>query len=126
MNKERLLALAELLREVDSENPMAFNMATWGASLSYEVRNKGAQFKIASCNTVGCIAGWAATLACLDPDYEATNYPTKDLATDYLDLTDEIQWALFTPAGYEYGAIRAGMAADVVENLAETGKVEWR
>ena len=127
MNKERLLALAELLREVDSDNPQAFNMAVWGASLRYEVKSKGERFQVVSCGTVGCIAGWAAALAHLDPDYEPTTNHTQGMAIDYLDLAEHIHWALFTPspARSDYSVIRAGMAADVVERLAETGRVEW-
>ena len=125
INRGRLLALAELLRQVESENPSAFNMDTWGASLRYAIRSQGQQFTVASCDTAGCIAGWAAALAHLDPDYEATSTHTQDTAIAYLDLPDELHYRLFTPAGCQYSAIRAGMAADVVEKLAETGKVEW-
>lgn len=79
-----------------------------------------------TCNTVGCIGGWAAAFAKEDGDYSLSR---RSAAQNWLGITLIQDTALFTPMGWhspehakEYTPQRA---ARVLRHLAATGNVDW-
>ena len=83
--------------------------------------------KIDHCGSSGCIAGWAVLILGDGP----TGQVVSEYAQSLLGLDDNVASQLFVPEGstmhrdMTYGDVSAGMAADVLMHLAETGKVDW-
>ena len=141
MNVENINKLADTLEEVHEKNQELFDMGNWGDEMWKEVlRNMRTALKpvevegialddkIEHCGTSGCIAGWAVLLLGDGPpgNREMSNY-----AADLLGLDDDrVAGNLFTPGsdqlgGMSYGDITAGMAAEVLRDLAMTGEANW-
>lgn len=115
MNKERILALADLIEKqphVKLNEAPGFNMSDY--------RHK--------CGTPACIAGWAAEIS-EENSFNGTNY----LAEKYLELDRITAKMLFAPhfiAGYHkawksWNDITPQQAATTLRKLVETGEVDW-
>ena len=112
MNKERILALADLI-EVQ---PKAGYFAEGGFNMGAYVH---------SCGTPACIAGWAVSLFDEVTDVEGHCYQigkaVHDRAKSLLGLTYGQADTLFR----EYTANDPKIAARVLRELAETNEVNW-
>lgn len=123
MNKERILALADLIERQPFANefdaPEGFGMVSAEHA----------------CGTPSCIAGWAYWEAQGRPQIINTDY---QVAAEYLGLAPpETSWIespadrLFFPGHPDANVHRAGwnatpaQAATVLRHLAETGEVNW-
>lgn len=120
MNINRLLELAtaiELMPHTDAANPFGrdteplkgFNMGVW------------------RCGSVGCIGGWTNYLY-PPADGRSTSFD----AASQLGLDDVTADELFFPgeaAGWngrwDYTDVTPAMAATVIRNLVDTGRVDW-
>lgn len=126
MNKERILALADLIEvqpHTTFEAEIGFSMDNWSHS----------------CGTPSCIAGWACAM---EKPIDARPISERSLwhARDYLGLSAEQADALFEPDLRDdeqredndhlavtdlWDAITPSQAADTLRRLAETGEVVW-
>lgn len=91
MNKENMLELADFLETIDGEQ---FNMYHW-LLVNRLLDNPSKEFNPYDCNTVGCIAGWAALL---ENNLKLTNLETSDvsvIAKNWLGLTAIEAYNLF-------------------------------
>lgn len=88
------------------------------------------------CNTVACIAGYAALLATAESGKRIdAEQPLKAVAGVWLGLAYKQMTNLFTPAyggepggmptGYFYSDVTPQIAAHVCEHLRDTGEVDW-
>ena len=121
MNIPNLRALEAKLREPDTEDH--FDMGSW---LSDDDNNVSIAESIQDCGTVACIAGFATLLA--DPKLLSgeANLEARNIAQDWLELTDDEAFDLFSPTNIgDYYEITAAEAADVIANLITTGEVVW-
>lgn len=125
MNKERILALADLI-EKQPHTPV---QAESGFNMADLVRE---------CGTPACIAGWAAweeegrPAAVSAPD---TGWCLERKAQQYLGLApsgeaelSDTAYSLFYPEGDQvgfYDEITPAQAAACLRHLAETGEVDW-
>jgi hypothetical protein len=116
VNKERILALADLIEQ----QPHADKEASEGFTMSSITHD---------CGTPACIAGWAA--------WEAVGRKNGDLydfdldiegkARDFLGISPTKADALFYPYEFKaYGEITPSEAAATLRRLAETGQVDWQ
>ena len=141
MNVENINKLATALEKVEWLGGQLFDMGDWGTNMwhnvlgSMGIRLDGVEIqgitlddKITHCGTTGCIAGWAILVL---GDGSLGTHGSSDYATDLLGLEDrDVANSLFTPASYDldelgYPDITAGMAAEVLRDLAKTGEVNW-
>ena len=149
MNVENINKLADTLEEVHKINKNLFDMGNWGDEMWLNVlRNMGinpvdyryeaseeedatvikADDRIEHCGTSGCIAGWAILVL---GDGPPGTRSMSDYAADLLGLDDDrIAGNLFTPGSEQLGYlgyqdINAGMAAEVLRELAQTGEANW-
>lgn len=116
MNKERILALADLIEKqphVDYSANFGFNMEDYRHD----------------CGTPSCIAGWATALA---HGLNEGNTPIEGsahcTAVAFLSINSQDGMELFQPRGIhpdEWGNITPAHAAFTLRHLAETGKVDW-
>lgn len=111
MNKDRILALADLIEKqphTSEYDPAGFTMDNW----------------VHSCGTPACIAGWAAWQASGE---QKTINPevVEDSAAAFLGISYSDGRRLFTPRA-EWKAITPAIAASTLRRFAETGEVEWR
>jgi hypothetical protein len=116
MNKERVLALAELIES----QPL---VDTW---CSGEVHGFNMNREAHICGTPSCILGWAAWEQRGRPDRVEKN--TDRLYTDaqeYLGLDDGSIGRLCYPDEVIYGEVTPAMAGETLRKLAETGEVDW-
>ena len=147
MNTDNINKTIAVLKEVsrlERTHGRLFDMNDWGRDLP--ITGSWLQASI-SCNTAGCIAGWAC-VACdtglppFVPDMDPF-VPEEDilgLATEYLELPDDLALDLFTPEISEkhfpgipftyaedlYRLITAEDAINVLEILRGTGEVRWK
>ena len=92
MNKENMLELAELLESIPDEQ---FNMDHWLLNNDPFNRFEEREFDPHNCNTVGCIAGWAALL---ESDFKRTLgevFKVSEIAKNWLGLTSIEAYNLF-------------------------------
>lgn len=87
---------------------------------------------INECGTVACIAGHAAILINPDANLDHIERNARNIASKYLGLKNEdMETQLFHGIGYngrqsaDWSKITASIAADVLDNLADTGEVVW-
>lgn len=125
MNKERILALADLIEKqphTTVEAPSGFSMENWSHD----------------CGTPACIAGWAWAMEKAkmeDVDDNASDAAQKFLGLGVLtgdslfepdlrdtDLALNHHWENHTDL---WGHITPTHAAAVLRHLADTGKVDW-
>lgn len=125
MNKDRILALADLIEK----QPHTVSLHGSGFCMNYVLH---------SCGTPSCIAGWAAweeegrPKAVSTPD---TGWSLECKAQKYLGLAtsveaelSDIAYSLFYPEGDRvdlYDNITPAQAAACLRHLAETGEVDW-
>ena len=126
MNKERILALADLIEGQEHTND-------WYVG---EVHGFNMNKLVYDCGTPSCIAGWAAWEALDQPKVLKTkvfgdsDYIEKT-AAEYLGLeynscnADKGCYRLFYPNTPVYSDITPIMAATVLRHLAETGEIDW-
>ena len=118
MNKENMLELAELLESIQDEQ---FNMNHWLLD-NRPLDNPLKEFDPYSCNTVGCIAGWAALL---ENDLKLTNLHKSDvsvIAKNWLGLTAIEAYNLFhTPKNSVWYFYLYDINCDYVYNDIEEG-----
>jgi hypothetical protein len=120
MNKERILALADLVEQQPHSLEFGFNMGEL----------------IHGCGTPSCIAGWAAWEKAGRPEMIVAKegYATENEASDWLGLPhivespddNDLSFDLFYPLGFSFEKITPKHAAFTLRHLAETGKVDWR
>lgn len=85
------------VREAIIEEPRRLNMRLWRATKVVDASTLHEYHAEAPpCGTVGCIAGWAFTLA-YAPSYQARKLRTSDVS--------EIATDLLTKSGYNYKAV---------------------
>jgi hypothetical protein len=70
------------------------------------------------CKTVGCIAGWAATLA------DRTRW-AEEKATERTPDQSDAWYGLVTPDGWENGQHTLEQAQVALESYLLTGKADW-
>jgi hypothetical protein len=113
MNKERILALADLVERqphaIEDQPESGFAMC----SLIHE------------CGTPSCIAGWAAWESLGRPGIIEDIEDVIDLASQYLDLGFDKYRHLFYPSNYSGNKYTPAHAAFTLRLLAETGEVDW-
>ncbi|MBD8651518.1 hypothetical protein IFT66_10560 [Rhizobium sp. CFBP 13726] len=112
MNKERILALADLIEQqlhTTPSAPIGFTMSDY----------------VHSCGTPACIAGWAAWESENQPDF--LDWRQVDFkATKYLGLDQETSEKLFEPEGVSsWFEITPAHAAFTLRHLARAGVVDW-
>lgn len=118
MNKERIFEVADAIDCYRAQ----FDMYHW-------VNHRGFP-ESPNCGTPSCIAGFAAAIATGHP-LDST-YPPKDernipdRAAEWLELSEKEADELFRPADVEYDKIDACTAIACLENLVETGCVDWQ
>ena len=120
MNKERILALADLVEQQPHSIESGFNMGEL----------------IHGCGTPSCIAGWAAWESAGRPEMMVAEegYAIENEASDWLGLphivessyATDLSFDLFYPIGFGFDDITPKHAAFTLRRLAETGKVDWR
>jgi hypothetical protein len=116
MNKERILALADLIEaqpHTGLNEKTGFNMG--------EYRHE--------CGTPACIAGWAAAASVGDTTGTIKLEMYADIqAQQFLDLDGDQASALFQPPCEdedEWDEITPDHAAFTLRHLVKTGKVDW-
>lgn len=122
MNKDGLRVISDWLKngapheKVDGEVDLGFNMEYWAEEDEYDKVGN-------SCGAVMCIAGAAHHFLGTWDDYVDDYHAT---ARELLNLDYDIAFELFEPDHYSsaYNAAPK-QAAAVIDNLIETGKVEW-
>lgn len=113
MNRERILALAELIEQ----QPHTGRLSADGFCMSNYVHN---------CGTPSCIAGWAAWLSHRKPKQMEDSMALFWRAQNYLDLSEDQADRLFLPYNYHCeDQYPPSQAAATLRHLAETGKVDW-
>lgn len=122
MNKERLTNLAIHMRHyVEPEN---FDMTTWFKyPPGFFTRRRPIGKQITMCGTTACIAGHAYAL--FKPEIQCRKIGSMDLVRDVrllLDLTPEQAMDLFWRTSFKG---TPAQAANVIQHLANTGKVDW-
>lgn len=131
MNRENIQKLIDRLEQLE---PARFDMA------DYILSQPGDD--VALCETVACIAGHGQFLKYKEehgvwPKGDRTFInlaaAAKGDMSRWLDLDDKSCSQLFTPrasdlerTGLEYATIETKHAVKVLENLLETGKVDWK
>ncbi len=127
MNKERLLALADRIENLDGE--LGFNMAHW-----YDENSGLDDMSGHDCGTVACIAGHAVDMFGEKGwlrnayRYHSLVISVSENARRLLDLERQISDELFgenVVTGMELWGIRPLTAAKVIRHLIETGEVRW-
>ena len=106
MNVERMKALADKLNalpQYDYEN--MFDIGEWGSYKFIHTQDSFQEMRknTISCNTPGCVAGWAFLLFADNDqvtDYFNTNSEISEIARELLDLTIEQADTLFL--GYRF------------------------
>lgn len=126
MNIKLLKKISRRLRKRKPPNvpgfgPVGFNMYDWKTPTRGLVQDR-----VDSCGTVACIAGWAVAIA--DPTCfrDGTNSEIVARAEQLLDLRSQSQklfmgYGSLTPRQN----ITADEAADTIDRLIVTGKVQW-
>ncbi|PZP62989.1 MAG: hypothetical protein DI604_28090 [Delftia acidovorans] len=115
MNKERILALANLIEKQPHsavEEVSGFNMVSY----------------VHACGTPACIAGWAvASEGTPSPLAHQPIQPTgvSSRAAKYLGLEYPEAEELFLGGVYDLDEITPAQAAACLRHLAETGEVDW-
>jgi hypothetical protein len=116
MNKDRILALADLVERQPHSDYYAdagFNMETY----------------IHKCGTPSCIAGWAIFTFGGRSDLDcASDRDTENRdAGELLGIGEEQSYALFQPLHLEIPLrkITPKQSAATLRHLAETGEVDW-
>lgn len=116
MNEQRIRQLAAHIRSLPEErydqHAIIANSFSGGWIEPYEL--------LTNCNTVGCLGGWTCALW-------AEKIPLNnrlEKAQELLDLDDNQALLLFDIPEANMQPSRE-LAARVLENLADTGKVEW-
>lgn len=115
-----------LLREVQKairKWPEGFDMRSMGEHFKFDPSKEPAP----TCGSAACIAGWAALLGRQRrlTTYESM-YRIEDAAIAELDLDEETAEKLFYPSSIEnWDVITPEHACKVIDNLIETGKVDW-
>ncbi len=118
MHKERILALADVIEELEFDPRFSKEKAVEKA---FGMNNY--QY---SCGSPSCIAGWAGHLGRLEGfEFETSGSFAK--GAEYLELSDSVADNLFLAPGsrYELDSLTPAAAAWVLRNLTVTGKVAW-
>lgn len=138
INKENL---DKLITHLENIPPKAFDMGKWVAG-PLSVRGfmiTGDQKKAKSvvakqlestehtCNTAGCIAGYASILwVAENGNNKHAQHDVSEIAEEWLGLSPETAYALFQPRLVEYKDVTVEIAVKVLKNLRDTGRVAWR
>ena len=127
MNEGVIRFIADKLREVDKRNPEAFDLGEWGNRTFFAHNASPTPLTddqlIDGCGSSGCIAGWTVLLT-------GRNWAPglmQEAAAEAMDLPSDLASALMAPEHLkmDYSAVTAGMAATVLDHLADTGEVDW-
>lgn len=122
MNKERILALADLIEKQPHQPEFD---ATSGFDMSCTHRD---------CGTPACIAGWALWEAQGRPEslveppglWGIENNAATYLGLSVPEVSQPSGYPLFyPPETYKYEGITPAQAASCLRHLAETGEVDW-
>lgn len=111
MNKERILALADLIEKqphTKLNDASGFNMGNW----------------VHPCGTPACIAGFAAWVESGNAE-ELPLMDVEDLAIQHLGIDRPTANELFSPDGVEWRSITPAIAASTLRKLHDTGEVDW-
>jgi hypothetical protein len=115
MNRERILALADLIEEqphTDEEADEGFTME----SITHD------------CGTPACIAGWAAweALGRQRGDLYSIHTDLDAKAREFLDIDPlKAEDLFYPPFPIVYATVTPSEAAATLRHLAETGEVDW-
>lgn len=130
MNKERILALADLIetltyRNEDNWAPDSFNMGRY--SYTYDPNTDEESGHV--CDTPACIAGWAYAMKNnFDENLNWIKFESG-MSAEYLGLTSEQASELFYGRGFSAAKrdieVSPEEAAKTLRHLAETGEVDW-
>lgn len=123
MNTDNIRALAQRLRSPATVGH--FSMNTWMVNRTKDISSTPIGQSIHDCGTVACIGGYAAIMA--KPTASKKGLVPRDVAQTFLGISNSLGAQLFAPysGDYNWNRITADVAADVLDHLAETGKVEW-
>lgn len=126
MNKERILALADLIET----KPFSHEKYDWENFNPAKVNGFNMEFYRYDCGTPSCIAGWAASASLGHPEVLPGDLWASKAAANWLELDHE--WAkrnVFEPCGpleelhpsmaNDFTQITPKMAAGVLRRLAE-------
>lgn len=117
MNKDNVLKVADAI-ENHSIPDLGFNMGGYILPADAETPDLSGH----NCGTIGCIAGWAASVAkgsIIDDD------ASGDKAGKFLGLSGFQRMELFVPSGWLDNNVTSSKAVAVLRHLAETGEVDW-
>ena len=134
MNTDNINKTISVLKEIsrlEDRHGQLFDMTVYGEDLPIAVA--WLQLHI-TCDTVGCIAGWACVASERELESEVTDadpylYGMEiwHLAVAFLELPEDLAQDLFTPdiSNELYVDITAQDAIKVLEILRDTGEVRW-
>ena len=119
MNKEKILEVAAAIRKGDER--LGFNMIDFYTLAGWSKPDMSGN----QCGTVACIAGWAVFLED-GPEALALGRNIERRAAKILGLPEDHADRLFSPDHTDrWSSITPDHAASVLEEFAETGKIEW-
>lgn len=121
MNKENVFKLADVIENREIEN-LGFDMGYEYHEFDYSRQDSDGH----ACNTVACIAGWAAIYNGEKITYDTPHTIIVESAQNFLDIEQEQMIDLFYPfqlANFE--KITSKQAAKTLRLFAKTGKIDW-
>lgn len=131
MNTERVLELAKVIREQPHNSVQKHDVPLLDVMSVHDpnIFNNPDGFNMAkiNCGSAGCVCGWAIALWGTEENRPDPPYPgdggtierTFQWGAELLDIADGVAAALFDPYPLQLEAIPPGMAANVLEQLAE-------
>lgn len=131
MNKERILKLADHIEKMAYTGPDDAGSGDYPDDFNAETPTFNMAFYMNSCETAGCIAGWAAHLFGKKSDkpiYDHADVAAKVLGLDWNEhgeFTESTPHKLFYPTLCSHNQYTPQEAAQVLRELAETGEVNW-
>lgn len=117
MHKERILALADVIEELEMFPVYSKSVGAQTFSMS---------FYSYDCGSPACIAGWASYTGAKE-GFQFESVGAFGKGAEYLGLTDVTASSLFLASNtrHDIGELTPAAAAWVLRNLAETGRVAW-
>lgn len=125
MNRQNITAVRDLIASLPDRK---FAMDTWIADIADNAwgHPMTSEAALHSCNTAGCIGGWANALAMRSQERLFLNLPAT---AEWMGLTFEVGYDLFHPdiPGLHYNdrTITRTEAVMVLDHLLATGDVSW-
>lgn len=130
LNIERLTILRDTIQALD---PSRFDMANWVSSTDkddrYRYQGVYASELMHTCDTAGCIGGWAEALFLSESQIRTS---TSDQVGEVLGLSHRQRYDLFFPGAGptpiespELDQITQAHAVETLTKLIETGEIDW-